>query len=131
MWIETKVGSLPIEFQNAEGRLTMKMKQDHPQFISFEGDVDRLASSIGLKRDDLDLSMPIVYGSTGIWTLLVPIKGLDHFNRLVPDNAMFPDILTENPKASLHPFAWKRWMRLRSCTRDISLRRIRAPLKTR
>lgn len=104
VWIETKVGILPIEFQNAEGRLTMKMKQDHPQFISFEGDVDRLASSIGLKRDDLDLSMPIVYGSTGIWTLLVPIKGLDHFDRMVPDNAVFPDILTENPMASLHPF---------------------------
>lgn len=63
VWVETKVGSLPIEYQNAEGRLTMKMKQAHPQFISYEGDVDRLASSIGLKRDDLDLSMPIVYGS--------------------------------------------------------------------
>jgi PhzF family phenazine biosynthesis protein len=104
VWIETKVGILPIEFQNAEGQLTMKMKQDHPQFISYEGDVDRLASSIGLKRDDLDFSMPIVYGSTGIWTLLVPIKGLEHFDRMVPDNAAFPDILTENPKASLHPF---------------------------
>ncbi|MEC0308176.1 PhzF family phenazine biosynthesis isomerase [Paenibacillus lautus] len=104
VWMETKVGILPIEFQNAEGQLTMKMKQDHPQFISYEGDVDRLASSIGLKRDDLDFSMPIVYGSTGIWTLLVPIKGLEHFDRMVPDNAAFPDILTENPKASLHPF---------------------------
>ncbi|MCV4232325.1 PhzF family phenazine biosynthesis isomerase [Virgibacillus sp. LDC1] len=104
VWMETKVGILPIEFQNAEGQLTMKMKQDHPQFISYGGDVDRLASSIGLKRDDLDFSMPIVYGSTGIWTLLVPIKGLEHFDRMVPDNAAFPDILTKNPKASLHPF---------------------------
>ncbi|EFU40292.1 phenazine biosynthesis protein PhzF family [Paenibacillus vortex V453] len=104
VWIETNVGVLPIEFLHEQDRLTMKMKQDHPQFIPFEGDVDQLAASINLKREDLDLSMPIVYGSTGIWTLLVPVKGLSGFDRMVPNNALFPDILTENPKASLHPF---------------------------
>lgn len=104
VWIETRVGNLPIQFQEAEGKITMKMKQDHPQFLPFEGDVDRLASSMGLQREDLDFGMPIVYGSTGIWTLLVPIKGLEPFGRMVPHNAIFPDILTDNPKASLHPF---------------------------
>lgn len=104
VWIETKAGVLPIEFLQEENQLTMKMKQDHPQFIPFEGDVDQLAASINLKREDLDLTMPIVYGSTGIWTLLVPVKGLSGFNQMVPNNAIFPDILTENPRASLHPF---------------------------
>lgn len=104
IWIETLVGNLPIQFQETAGQLTMKMKQDHPQFIPFGGDVERLAHAIGIKREDLDFSMPIVYGSTGIWTLLVPVKELGAFKRMVPHQASFPDILTEFPKASLHPF---------------------------
>lgn len=104
VWVETNVGNLPIQFQEVAGQLTMKMKQDHPQFIPFRGDVERLAHSIGLDQEDLDLRMPIVYGSTGIWTLLVPIKELQSFQRMVPNQASFPEILTELPRASLHPF---------------------------
>lgn len=50
------------------------------------------------------MTKPIVYGSTGIWTLLIPLKRLSSFARMQPYNERFPGILTQNPRASLHPF---------------------------
>lgn len=105
--IETNVGVLPIEIETSNSILSVKMKQDHPRFIPFNGDIQNLAVSMGLRREEIDLSMPIVYGSTGTWTLLIPIKKLSSFNDMKPNNKLFPDILRENPKASIHPFCLK------------------------
>ncbi|UPW85422.1 PhzF family phenazine biosynthesis protein [Lysinibacillus sp. Ag94] len=49
----------------------------------------------------------MVYGSTGIWTLLVPIKNLSYFEKMTPQTTDFPDVLKEMPKASVHPFCLK------------------------
>lgn len=105
--IETNVGLLPIRFEQDGDTINMEMKQDQPQFMPFRGDIGKLASSIDLTSDDLDLSMPIVYGSTGTWTLLIPIRTLDSFSIMKPDSAEFPEVLLENPKASLHPFSFE------------------------
>lgn len=102
--IETNVGILPIHFETVDNILTIEMKHDRPQFIPFNGSLDKLAESIGLTIDDVDLSKPTVYGSTGTWTLLLPIRKLTSFHEMTPDNTVFPDILNENPKASIHPF---------------------------
>jgi len=103
--IETNVGILPIQFlYTADHLLKIRMKQDRPRFVPFAGDVGGLAASIGLTVDDLDPALPIVYGSTGTWTLLVPIKQLAKFQEMVPRNERFPSILLENPRASVHPF---------------------------
>lgn len=101
--IETKAGILPIRVQAKED-LSITMRQASPQFFAFEGSREELAESIGLHIDDLDLALPIVYGSTGTWTLLVPIKKLDAFTRMKPINKRFPAILTEKPNTSVHPF---------------------------
>ena len=63
-----------------------------------------MAQAIGLEKSDIDGDLPIVYGSTGIWTLLVPIKTLSAFKRMKPNTEIFPSILKEMPKASIHPF---------------------------
>lgn len=105
--IETNVGILPIRFEQVGDTINMEMKQDQPQFVPFRGDIGQLASSINLTSDDLDPSMPIVYGSTGTWTLLVPIRKLESFSMMKPDSAEFPQVLLENPKASLHPFSFE------------------------
>lgn len=102
--IETKAGILPVGFEQKDGRLLVRMKQDQPRFAAFAGDRGKLAESIGLERDDLDPDLPVVYGSTGTWTLLVPIRGLDKFARMKPANAGFPEVLIDNPGASVHPF---------------------------
>lgn len=52
---------------------------------------------------DLDVSLPIVYGSTGNWTVIVPVKNLDVCEKMKPNNEVFPSILKEIPNASIHP----------------------------
>lgn len=105
--IETKVGVLPIQFEQEGDTLLIEMKQDQPRFIPFKGDVAKLTEAINLTVEDLDLTKPIVYGSTGTWTLLIPIRHLSAFAKMKPDSSQFPNILLENPKASLHPFCFE------------------------
>ncbi|WP_145047619.1 PhzF family phenazine biosynthesis isomerase [Paenibacillus xylanexedens] len=102
--IETNVGILPITFDYINNELMVTMKQDHPQFVPFQGSVKKLAESLGLLEEEIDPTMPIVYGSTGTWTLLVPIRNLESFSRMKSNNDMFPEILVENPRSSVHPF---------------------------
>lgn len=102
--METRAGILPIKIVTEEGKVTITMKQAAPQFVPFLGNAEALARSIGLEHDDLESQLPIVYGSTGTWTLLIPIKKLQAFKCMRPDNTCFPNVLEEMPHTSLHPF---------------------------
>lgn len=103
--IETKAGILPIKMEmGTDDKRYITMKQAAPQFEDFTGSQEELADSIGLTIDDIESDLPITYGSTGIWTLLVPIKKLSAFQKMKPDNTRFPSVLQEMPKASVHPF---------------------------
>jgi PhzF family phenazine biosynthesis protein len=103
--IETNAGILPIKInKTTDYEIFVTMKQATPQFVEFSGSKNDLANSIGLKQGDIDDHLPILYGSTGIWTLLIPIKKLDVFKKMKPNNHLFPTILKEMPKASIHPF---------------------------
>jgi len=99
--IETRAGILPIKIDD---ELRITMKQAAPQFEAFNGSATELAASIGLEEEDLHPDLPIVYGSTGVWTLLIPIKKLSAFKKMRPSNELFPSILKEMPRASVHPF---------------------------
>ncbi|MEB9685029.1 isomerase [Bacillus thuringiensis serovar pingluonsis] len=102
--IETKAGILPIQIGvNENGETFIKMRQVAPQFKDFAGSKEELARSIGLEVNDLDVSLPIVYGSTGNWTVIVPIKNLNACERMKPNNAAFPSVFKEIPNASIHP----------------------------
>ena len=102
--IETKAGILPIQIGvNENGETFIKMRQTAPQFKDFAGSKEELAHSIGLEVNDLDVSLPIVYGSTGNWTVIVPVKNLDVCERMKPNNEVFPSVLKEIPNASIHP----------------------------
>lgn len=103
--IETKAGILPIRISSTiENELYITMKQASPQFEEFKGSKEDLARSIGIGIDDIETDLPILYGSTGIWTLLIPIRKLKAFKKMKPNNKQFPTILKEMPKASVHPF---------------------------
>lgn len=103
--IETKAGILPIHIEETEiGEIFITMQQATPEFVSFNGSKADLAKLIGLVEEDLHQEYPIVYGSTGLWTLLIPVKNLATFEKMTPQTSIFPSILTEMPKASLHPF---------------------------
>lgn len=99
--IETKAGILPITI---DGQGAITMKQAAPQFEAFNGSRADLAASIGLAEEELHSDLPIMYGSTGIWTLLIPVKHLSSFRKMKPVTEQFPSILKEMPNASVHPF---------------------------
>ncbi|MBO1581492.1 PhzF family phenazine biosynthesis protein [Bacillus sp. XF8] len=102
--IETKAGVLPVHINVDEnGESFVRMRQVAPKFQKFDGSIEDLVHSIGLHEKDLDETLPIMYGSTGIWTLLVPIKTLDACQRMIPNTEKFPSILKEIPTASIHP----------------------------
>ncbi|MEK3837194.1 MULTISPECIES: PhzF family phenazine biosynthesis protein [unclassified Paenibacillus] len=102
--IETKAGVLPVRFTEDHDNLYMTIRQASPQFQPFNGSLEDLARSISLEPGDIDQTLPTMYGSTGTWTLLVPVTSLDAFTRMVPDNQRFPEVLKEMPHSSIHPF---------------------------
>jgi len=104
--IETGAGVLPIEVAEQDGEIRMTMQQAAPKFISFEGDKQLLAEAIGLEVDELDEAYPIEYGNTGQWTLIVPVKTLESFRKMKPKTDMFPQVLKQMPKTSIHPITF-------------------------
>ncbi|WP_426429019.1 PhzF family phenazine biosynthesis isomerase [Staphylococcus equorum] len=103
--IETNVGVLPIRItKNEQNEIHITMKQALPQFKKFKGSRYDLAKTIGIEETDFVDELPIMYGSTEAWTLLIPIKSLDIFNKMEPNNKAFSSILNEIPNASVHPF---------------------------
>lgn len=61
--IETKVGILPIRFERKNGEWLITMKQDQPQFVPFKGSIAQLAGSMGITEEEIDSTMPVVYGT--------------------------------------------------------------------
>ncbi|MEK4231256.1 PhzF family phenazine biosynthesis isomerase [Solibacillus sp. FSL H8-0538] len=103
--IETLAGILSIGVTKRDGSYQIRMEHAEPLFIPFHGSKAALAKSIGIQENDIDPEFPIVYGSTGTWTLCIPISNLDAFERMKPSNQDFPKILKEMPKSSVHPFS--------------------------
>lgn len=102
--VETKAGILKIRVSDTEQGFFIHMQQAEPKFIPYEGSIDALAGLMGLTADHIDPAYPVVYGSTGIWTLLVPIRSLETFNMIKPDNVRFRQVLIQKQSVSLHPF---------------------------
>lgn len=102
--IETKAGIIPIDLIEQDKNIRILMGQNTPQFKTYQGSLEKLADLLGISVDDINLSFPAVYGSTGTWTLLVPIAKLSTFSRMAPKNDLFPSFLDEIPTSSIHPF---------------------------
>lgn len=111
--VETGVGIIRVGYSSATGEVTMQ--QADAKFAEFDGDIPALMESIGLTMDDLDPHHPIVFGSTGDWTTIIPIRTLDAFIRMRPDNPRFPAVLGSKPRASVHPMAFS------ACSPDCTL----------
>lgn len=101
--IETRAGVLLIQIREENNQLLITMQHAKPQFQSYGGSRSDLAASLGLGEEDLHSDYPIVYGSTGVWTLIVPIRALSSFSKMTPRPEKFHGILSEIPDASVHP----------------------------
>lgn len=103
--VETLAGIIDVWYHAAKHEVTME--QADAEFIGFEGNVHDLMAAIGLDASDYDDGYPIVYGSTGSWTVIVPVKNLACFARMQPNSALFPEMLVSNPRASIHPMTFE------------------------
>ncbi|MDT2047087.1 PhzF family phenazine biosynthesis protein [Priestia flexa] len=104
--IETKAGILPIKIEDND-QVLITMTQAKPIFQPFKGSKDELAGALGITVHDFASDLPIVYGSTGSWTLIVPLKSLNACQKMQPLSEKFPQILTDFPRASIHPFCFE------------------------
>ncbi len=103
--LETKSGILPIGIQILnDGVALVIMTQGVAQFAGFNGPHDALAHAIGITMTDFHPTLPIVYGSTGRWTLVVPVRSLEAMQRMRPLSDEFAAVLADIPDASIHPF---------------------------
>lgn len=100
--IETKAGLLEIIYDADKKEVVME--QANAKFEMFDGNFRELLETIELTEDSFDERYPIVYGNTGIWTCVIPIKDLKSFKEMVPHNEKFQYVLKKHPHASLHLF---------------------------
>lgn len=103
--LETKAGILPIKVESTSaGEALVTMSQAPSQFQKFHGDHSLLMEVLGIVEGDIHPTFPIIYGSTGRWTLVVPVRSLDAMQRMQPRADRFPEVLIGMPNASIHPF---------------------------
>ncbi len=75
--LETRAGLLSITLQTDGAEPLVVMEQAPARFADCNGPREGLARVLGASVHDLHPSLPIVYGSTGLWALLVPVRSLD------------------------------------------------------
>lgn len=103
---ETSAGLIDVEYRrdSLTGKPAISMKQTPAKFIEFTGNRETLAEVLGVQLSELHPDLPIVYGNTGTWTLLVPMTTVDSIRKMVPKTSKFPNTLSQMPRSSLHPF---------------------------
>jgi PhzF family phenazine biosynthesis protein len=102
--VETLAGTLLMAIRTAGGQAQIEMTQAAAEFIPFRGDPTALASALGISPADLHPTLPITFGSTGTWPLLVPVQRLQTIRAMRPESADFPTVLEQMPRSSIHPF---------------------------
>ena len=103
--LETRGGILPITIQSTlDGEPLVVMSQLPSRFQVFNGDRRLLLQALDASEEDLHPTLPIMYDSTGRWTLILPMGSLSAVQRLQPHIANFPEALYDIPDASIHPF---------------------------
>lgn len=102
--VETLAGTLPMAIRTVDGQGQIEMTQAAAEFTPFLGDPAALASALGISPSELHPTLPITFGSTGTWTLLVPVQRLQTIRAMRPESAVFPMVLEQMPRASIHPF---------------------------
>lgn len=121
--IETNAGLLSVQVEEKTSSILITMQHAKPEFLEFNGSHADLAHAIGLSENDLDAQLPVVYGSTGVWTLIIPIKSLSSFKQMEPKTKQFPNNLKEMPSVSLHPIC----LETRDAESDMHARHFSSP----
>lgn len=86
---QTEAGLLPVEIFFKDGRPQLvTMTQKPARFRPFRLGRRELAASLGLRPTDIDSELPIEFVSTGISSLMVPLKNQAALARISPNIAL-------------------------------------------
>jgi trans-2,3-dihydro-3-hydroxyanthranilate isomerase len=98
--LQLGIGLVPVELlYEGQRAVFVWMYQPIPRFETWQGDVNRLASSLGLTPDDFDDALPIERAIVGVNHVLVPIRSLDAIGRAHST----PDLLEALNLPNEHP----------------------------
>jgi trans-2,3-dihydro-3-hydroxyanthranilate isomerase len=94
---QTGAGVLPVEIAFHEGRpLRVAMTQKQAEFRPARVDRGALVRALALGRRELDPWLPIEYVSTGIFSLLVPVRRRAALQRIEPDPPALRRVLRDS-----------------------------------
>src|SRR5437016_11324668 len=92
---QTGAGVLPVEITFHEGRpVRVAMTQKYAEFRAARVDRGALARALAISPGDLEPSLPIPYGSTGICNLLFPLRRRSVLQTMEPN----PPALRPRPR---------------------------------
>jgi len=94
---QTGAGVLPVEITFHEGRpVRVAMTQKHAEFRAARVDRGALARALAISPRDLEPSLPIEYVSTGIFTLLVPLRRRSVLQTMEPNPPALRRVLRDS-----------------------------------
>jgi trans-2,3-dihydro-3-hydroxyanthranilate isomerase len=80
--LDLNVGTIPVRFENADGKPAFgEMTQAEPAFGQIH-DRKKIAEVTGIPVDDIESAFPIQTVSTGVPFTVLPLRGLDAMRRL-------------------------------------------------
>jgi trans-2,3-dihydro-3-hydroxyanthranilate isomerase len=97
------VGEVPVEVRERDGRETLWMTQQPPEFGD-ELDHGRLAGVLGLSADRLDTDWPVQVVSTGLPTILVPLADRGALTDIDLDRGAYDDLTGDREAKLVHAF---------------------------
>ncbi len=100
---ETKAGILPVHIRNK----IIMMTQAKPVFKKVDVDKGVIASALGIPMMDINSNLPIEAVSTGLFSLLVPIRKIETVQEMNPDFAKVEEICKKLDVGSIFIFTFE------------------------
>ena len=83
--IETNVGVLSVRFTQISQFIYAVMELAKPAYRPFQEDLELICKFLGISAFDVEQTLPLGFGYTGLWDLFVPVRSLEIMRRLEPD----------------------------------------------
>lgn len=101
--LDLTVGEVPVEVRERDGRETLWMTQQPPEFgETLAG--DRLAAVLGLSADRLDTDWPVQVVSTGLPTVIVPLADRGALTDIDLDREAYDELTGDREAKLVHAF---------------------------
>ncbi|MEF8886467.1 MAG: PhzF family phenazine biosynthesis protein [Haloarculaceae archaeon] len=101
--LDLNVGQVPVEVRERDGRGTLWMTQQPPEFGETLAH-DRLAAVLGLSADRLDTDWPVQVVSTGLPTVIVPLVDRSALTDIDLDRGAYDDLTGDREAKLVHAF---------------------------